>query len=99
MDSGLFRKTALERISSPERLNEYIKITHPGVWSVLVACLALLLAVGFWAFYGSIPDTIHAFGIVFPEHGVAHVIPPRGAGSPTCGLKWATTWRRGRSWP
>ena len=78
MDSGLFRKTALERISSPERLNEYIKITHPGVWSVLVACLALLLAVGFWAFYGSIPDTIHAFGIVFPEHGVAHVIPPAG---------------------
>lgn len=36
MDSGLFRKTALERISSAERLNEYIKITHPGVWSVLV---------------------------------------------------------------
>ena len=64
MDSGLFRKTALERISSPERLNEYIKITRPGGWSVLVACLALLLAVSLWAFYGGIPDTIHAFEIV-----------------------------------
>jgi hypothetical protein len=32
MQSELFRKSALERVSSPERLNEYIKITHIGVW-------------------------------------------------------------------
>ena len=78
MNSDLFRKTALEKLSSPERLNEYIKITNPGVWSVLLACLALLVAVGFWAFYGNIPDTVHAFGIIFPEHGVTQVIPTAG---------------------
>ncbi|HHT42849.1 MAG TPA: HlyD family efflux transporter periplasmic adaptor subunit [Firmicutes bacterium] len=78
MNSDLFRKTALDKLSSPERLNEYIKITNPGVWSVLLACLALLVAVGFWAFYGNIPDTVHAFGIIFPEHGVTQVIPTAG---------------------
>lgn len=78
MNPSLFRKTALERISSPEQLNEYIKITNPGVWSILLGCLVLLIAVGFWAFSGSIPDTVHAFGIIFPEHGVAQVVPAAG---------------------
>ena len=78
MSSNLFRKTALERISSPEQLNEYVKITNPGVGSVLLACLVLLLAVGFWAVYGNIPDTVHATGIIFPQHGVAQVVPAAG---------------------
>ncbi|HPU02232.1 MAG TPA: biotin/lipoyl-binding protein [Bacillota bacterium] len=78
MESGLFRKSTLERVATPERLNEYIKITHPGVWIILLACLALLSAVGFWAFYGSIPDTVRAKGIIFPQHGVTAVVPPTG---------------------
>lgn len=78
METNLFRKSSLERISSPERLNEYIKITHPGVWSVLLGCLALLIAVGFWAFYGSIPDSVRAVGVVFPQNGVTSVIPTVG---------------------
>lgn len=78
METNLFRKSSLERISSPERLNEYIKITHPGVWSVLLGCLALLIAVGFWGFYGSIPDSVKSNGIMFPQNGVASVIPTAG---------------------
>jgi multidrug resistance efflux pump len=78
MESNLFRKSSLERISSPERLNEYIKITHPGVWSVILGCLALLAAVGFWGFYGSIPDSIRSGGIIFPQNGVAAIIPAVG---------------------
>ena len=78
MEPGLFRKSSLERIASPERLYEYIRITHVGVWAVLLACLALLTAVGFWGFYGSIPETVSAFGIIFPEHGVTAVIPSAG---------------------
>ena len=78
MESKLFRKSSLERISSPERLNEYIKITNPGVWSVLLGCLTLLIAVGFWGFYGSIPDSVSVMGVVFPQDGVTTVIPTAG---------------------
>jgi len=78
METNLFRKSSLERISSPERLNEYIKIAHPGVWSVLLGCLALLIAVGFWGFYGSIPDSVKAVGVMFPQNGVTAVIPAAG---------------------
>jgi len=78
VEPSLFRKSSLERIASPERLNEYIKITHLGIWAVLIACLALLVAVGFWGFYGNIPETASAFGIIFPQHGVTTVIPTVG---------------------
>ncbi len=78
METNLFRKSPLERISSPERLNEYIKITHSGVWSVLLGCLALLIAVGFWGFYGNIPDSVSAVGVMFPQNGVASIIPSAG---------------------
>ena len=30
-ENEIFRKTSLERISSPEKLNEYIKITNPSL--------------------------------------------------------------------
>ena len=97
MQSELFRKSALERVSSPERLNEYIKITHIGVWGVLLACLALLVAVGFWAIYGSIPDTVSAVGIIFPQHGVTSVIPT-AAGRITDMQVKVGDYVEGRSW-
>lgn len=78
METGLFRKSSMERISSPERLNEYIKITNPGIWTILLGCLALLIAVGFWGFYGSIPDSVRAQGVMFPQNGTTSVIPVAG---------------------
>ncbi|AET69241.1 hypothetical protein Desor_3779 [Desulfosporosinus orientis DSM 765] len=78
MENNIFRKSSLERLSSPERLNEYIKITSPGIWSVLLGCLALLIAVVFWGFYGSIPDSVKANGVIFPQNGVTSVIPASG---------------------
>lgn len=78
MENNLFRKNSLESISSPERLNEYIKITNPGVWSFLLGCLLLVIAVGVWAFTGSIPETVKAEGILFPQNGVTSVIPYAG---------------------
>ncbi len=75
METELFRKSSLERISSPERLNEYIKITRPGVWAVLLGCLAILAAVFLWGIFGSIPDSVSAVGVIFPQNGVTSVIP------------------------
>jgi len=75
---SIFRKSSLERISSPEQLNEYIKITNPGVWAVILGCMALFVAVGFWSFFGSIPNSMQANGLVFPQDGVTAIIPVEG---------------------
>ena len=31
--SKLFREKNLERLESPEQLNDYLRVTSPGVWS------------------------------------------------------------------
>ena len=41
----VYREKSLERMSSPEQLNDYLKVTKPMVWVVLIA--AILLIVGF----------------------------------------------------
>ncbi len=42
MQNQLFRQKSLERISSPEQLNDYMRVTSPAVWMVLGAVIALL---------------------------------------------------------
>ncbi|WHH58780.1 biotin/lipoyl-binding protein [Petroclostridium sp. X23] len=78
MENDLFRKSSLERISSPEQLNEYIKITNPGIWCTLAGLLALMAAVGFWSFLGTVSDTVSAKGMIFPQNGVIAVNPLSG---------------------
>ena len=42
MDKGLFRQKSIERISSPEQLHDYMRVTSPKLWMILGAILALL---------------------------------------------------------
>jgi len=65
MENNIFRKSSLERISSPEQLNEYVKITNPGVWYVIFGLFSLLIAAGIWAFTGTIPQTVQMTGVAF----------------------------------
>ena len=42
MQNSLFREKSLERIASPEQLNDYMRVTSPARWMVLGAVIALL---------------------------------------------------------
>ena len=57
MENKLFRKSALEKISSPEQLNEYMKVAGPGVWCILAALAVSFAAFFAWGALGSIPET------------------------------------------
>jgi hypothetical protein len=74
MEESIFRKSSLEKISSPEQLNDYMKVTSGGVWLLLLGLFALILAAGVWAFTGTIPDTVQLTGVAYDESGDADVI-------------------------
>ena len=42
MDNQLFRKKSMERISSPEELHDYMRVTSPRLWMILSAIVILL---------------------------------------------------------
>lgn len=63
MQSKLFRKSSVERFSSPEKLNDYIQVSNPAGWMVLVAALALLLGVLAWGFFGEMTQDVSFTGL------------------------------------
>ncbi|MCL2049142.1 MAG: hypothetical protein FWG87_10500 [Defluviitaleaceae bacterium] len=62
MDNKLFRKTALDKISSPEQLTETMKVAGSGVWFILAALAVTFAAFFAWGVLGSIPETVDIGG-------------------------------------
>ena len=54
MNDKIFRKKSIDRMSSPEQLNDYIKVTNPGVWLVLASIVILLVGVCVWGVFGKL---------------------------------------------
>ena len=44
MNNSVFRKKSLERISSPEQINDYIRVITPGMWILLIVIILLVIA-------------------------------------------------------
>ena len=40
---SIFREKSIERLESPEKLNDYLRVTSPGVWLVLATVIVLNL--------------------------------------------------------
>jgi len=60
----LFRKAALEKLSSPERLDELMQVTSPAAWLCLSAIGLALIAVIVWSVVGSISIKVRGMGIL-----------------------------------
>lgn len=54
---SIFRKEALERLSSPEQLDQLMQIVTPRSWLPLTALSGLLVCGLVWSFVGRIPVT------------------------------------------
>ena len=61
--SNLFRQKSLERISSPEQLNAYIRVSTVSVWLVLAAVIVLLCGVCVWGVFGHMDTTLPAVAV------------------------------------
>lgn len=58
MSGPIFREKSIERISSPEKIDDYMKVTGVSMWLVLAAILLMLFAAVIWGFTGRIEDRI-----------------------------------------
>ena len=67
MNDKLFRQKSIDRVSSPEALNDYVKTSSPGVWAVLAAIIVLLIGACVWGVFGRLETTVPA--LVVSEGG------------------------------
>lgn len=76
--ADLYRKSSLERISSPEQLDQALKVTTPMSWLALAAITVVIIVTVVWSFLGTIPETVTVRGIVSPVVGSAAVYTEYG---------------------
>ena len=53
-NSGIFRQQALERITTPEQLTDYLRVTNPGIWTLFAAIIILLGGLLVWSTVGTL---------------------------------------------
>ena len=63
MSSTIFREKSLEKISSPEQMNDYIRVSSPSVWMVLAAVIVLLAGVCVWGMFGHLDTAVQTGGV------------------------------------
>ena len=64
---SIFRSETLKRISSPEQLTDYLRVTNPGIWVILAAVLALVLGFFVWMSVGTL-ETTAPVGVSIKDH-------------------------------
>jgi hypothetical protein len=72
----LFRKSALQRMLSPEQLDQLIQITKPRDWIALLGICGILIALIIWSIFGSITIDIQGQGILIKPGGYLIVESP-----------------------
>lgn len=70
---NIFREVALERLSSPEQLDQMMQVTTRRGWIALASLGSVLAAALVWGVLGSIPERVGGQGILVRSGGVYEV--------------------------
>ena len=54
----LFRQQSVQKAATPEKLDDYIRVTNPSVWLMLGAVAVLVACALVWSVVGSIPTVL-----------------------------------------
>lgn len=74
MGRQIFRKVALERLSSPEQLDQLMQAASPKSWVALLTLLFLLIVALAWSVMGTIPTKVEGQGILVSKDALASIV-------------------------
>jgi HlyD family secretion protein len=74
MSQSIYREVALERLSTPEQLDQTIRITNSAGWLALWTVLALIVVVAVWSAIDSVPIQVSGRGILIQPGGILNVV-------------------------
>ena len=60
----VYRKSALEKLSSPDQIDKALTIVSPMSWLAIAAATAVVVVTIIWSIVGTIPVTVTAKGII-----------------------------------
>lgn len=69
MNKTIFRKVSLDRLSSPEQLDQLMKVTSPKGWLMLLGIAILLVSAVIWGFTGQLATKVTGQGVLIQSGG------------------------------
>lgn len=75
---AMFSREAMEKLSSPEKLDAQLKITSPAGWMGLSAMLVVVFSVVLWSVFGSFTEKAEGMGLILDANGIGVVSTPAG---------------------
>ena len=94
-ENKLFRSEALERLSSPERLDQLMQVVSPRAWLPLTTIGCLLIIAGVWSVFGRIALTVNGQGVLIRPLSVVPFQVPSEGQILTLNIKPGDTIKRG----
>lgn len=72
MSTGFFRKSALEKLSTPEKLDQLIKVTDRKAWIALLTIGMVIITAVLWSAFGKVKTKLDVIGII--QGGEVHEV-------------------------
>jgi HlyD family secretion protein len=72
---SIFRKTALKKLSTPEKLEQLPRVVTPLGWVSLLAITLLIILSLTWGWFGRIPRRVTGSGMLLMSSGITDVVP------------------------
>lgn len=73
-NSDVFRKVSIERLSSPEQLDQLLQVVGPRSWMALGGFGLIILALVTWGVTGIVPTKVAGSGVLIRTGGVSNVV-------------------------
>ncbi|MFZ4534803.1 NHLP bacteriocin system secretion protein [Propionivibrio sp.] len=70
---NIFRQVSLERLSSPEQLDQLVHVITPRGWLLWTPLAGLVIGALLWGFLGSVPTVVSGRAILLQRGGLAEV--------------------------
>ena len=74
MNNAIFREKSIQKVQSPDNLNEYIRVSNPGIWILMVSIAFLLVGLCIWGCFGQLHTQVQ--GQARCENGVVSFLLP-----------------------
>lgn len=72
-DKQLFRKAALDRLSSPEQLHALMRVTNAKGWLALAGCALIIGTAVLWGIVGSVQTKVAGSGLLIGGGGITEL--------------------------
>ena len=73
MGEEIFRKKSLDKAKSPDNLDDYIRVSNPSVWLLLISVIVLLIGACVWGVWGHVDSTVNTLVSVQNDNAVCYV--------------------------